>query len=86
MKNDSRFVQLEIPGMEQFLIQNKTVLETTKMTLQTITDISTKNPDTALPAAMRYVLKAESDDRRGARIKLYCIIAGSAVIKSHSIN
>jgi hypothetical protein len=28
---------------------------------------------------MRYILKAESDDRRGARRKLYCIIAGSAV-------
>lgn len=35
--------------------------------------------DTALPAAMRYILKAESYDRRGARRKLYCIIAGSAV-------
>ncbi len=35
--------------------------------------------DTALPAAMRYILKAESYDRRGARGKLYCIIAGSAV-------
>ena len=35
--------------------------------------------DTALTAAMRYILKAESDDRRGARRKLYCIIAGSAV-------
>ncbi|WP_461947650.1 hypothetical protein [Nostoc sp.] len=34
---------------------------------------------TALPAAMRYILKAESDDRRGTRRKLYCIIAGSAV-------
>jgi hypothetical protein len=29
---------------------------------------------------MRYILKAESDDRRGARRKLYCIIAGSAVL------
>jgi hypothetical protein len=28
---------------------------------------------------MRYILKAESDDRRGATRKLYCIIAGSAV-------
>ena len=28
---------------------------------------------------MRYILKAESDDRRGAGRKLYCIIAGSAV-------
>jgi enamine deaminase RidA (YjgF/YER057c/UK114 family) len=28
---------------------------------------------------MRYILKAESVDRRGARRKLYCIIAGSAV-------
>ncbi|MEH2162579.1 MAG: hypothetical protein V7K38_16420 [Nostoc sp.] len=28
---------------------------------------------------MRYILKAESYDRRGARGKLYCIIAGSAV-------
>jgi hypothetical protein len=28
---------------------------------------------------MRYILKAESDDRIGARRKLYCIIAGSAV-------
>jgi hypothetical protein len=34
---------------------------------------------TALTAAMRYILKAESDDRRGARRKLYRIIAGSAV-------
>ncbi len=34
---------------------------------------------TALPAAMRYILKAESYDRRGVRGKLYCIIAGSAV-------
>ncbi|WP_414153299.1 DUF1993 family protein [Nostoc commune] len=37
------------------------------------------SPDTALTAAMRYILKAESYDRRGARGKLYCIIAGSAV-------
>jgi hypothetical protein len=29
---------------------------------------------------MRYILKAESDDRRGVRRKLYCITAGSAVI------
>jgi hypothetical protein len=29
---------------------------------------------------MRYILKAESYDRRGARRKSYCIIAGSAVI------
>jgi hypothetical protein len=28
---------------------------------------------------MRFILKAESDDRRGARRKLYCIIAESAV-------
>jgi len=35
---------------------------------------------TALPAAMRYILKAESYDRRGAKGKLYCIIAGSAVL------
>ncbi len=28
---------------------------------------------------MRYILKAESYARRGARRKLYCIIAGSAV-------
>jgi hypothetical protein len=34
---------------------------------------------TALPAAMRYILNAESYDRRGARGKSYCIIAGSAV-------
>jgi hypothetical protein len=34
---------------------------------------------TALPAAIRYILKAESDDRTGARRKLYCIIGGSAV-------
>ena len=45
MENDSRFVQLEIPGMEQFIIQKRTVSETTKMTLQAITDISTKSPD-----------------------------------------
>jgi hypothetical protein len=31
---------------------------------------------------MRYILKAESDDRRGARRKLYRIIAGSAVRKA----
>ncbi len=36
---------------------------------------------TALTAAMRYILKAESNDRRGARRKLYCIIAGSAVFE-----
>ncbi|MBN3923068.1 MAG: hypothetical protein HWQ37_07890 [Nostoc sp. NMS4] len=36
-------------------------------------------PHTALPAAMRYILKAESYDRTGARRKMYCIIAGSAV-------
>jgi hypothetical protein len=34
---------------------------------------------TALPAAIRYILKAESDDRRGARRKIYRIRAGSAV-------
>ena len=34
---------------------------------------------TALPAAMRYILKSESFDRRGEGEKLYCIIAGSAV-------
>ncbi|MEH2061051.1 MAG: hypothetical protein V7K50_02070 [Nostoc sp.] len=34
---------------------------------------------TALPAAIRYTLKAESYDRREVRRKLYCIIAGSAV-------
>jgi hypothetical protein len=34
---------------------------------------------TALPAAMRYILKAESYDRKGQEEKLYCIIAGSAV-------
>jgi hypothetical protein len=34
---------------------------------------------TALPAAMRYILKAESYDGQGAKGKLYCIIAGSAV-------
>ncbi|MFN6460930.1 MAG: hypothetical protein RMZ41_003655 [Nostoc sp. DedVER02] len=45
MKNDSRFVQLEIPGMEEFLLPRKTGSETTKMTLQAITDISAKNSD-----------------------------------------
>ncbi|MDZ8033560.1 MAG: hypothetical protein RMY64_27830 [Nostoc sp. DedQUE08] len=45
MENDSRFVQLEIPGMEQFLVQNKTVSEITKMTPQAITNISAKSPD-----------------------------------------
>ncbi len=45
MKNNSKFVQLEIPGMEPFLIQKKTVSETTKMTLQAITDISAKSPE-----------------------------------------
>jgi hypothetical protein len=35
---------------------------------------------TALPAAMRYILKAESYARKRARRKLYCIIAGSAVV------
>jgi hypothetical protein len=37
--------------------------------------------NTALPAAMRYILKAESYDRRGQGEKLYCIIAGSAVLQ-----
>ncbi|WP_373526617.1 ParB/RepB/Spo0J family partition protein [Nostoc sp.] len=38
------------------------------------------NPlDTALPAAMRYILKTESYARKGQGGKLYCIIAGSAV-------
>ena len=41
--------------------------------------VSTEWHITALPPAMRYILKAESNDRRGARRKLYCIIAGSAV-------
>ncbi|MEH2296339.1 hypothetical protein [Nostoc sp.] len=45
MENDSRFVQLEIPGIQQFLVQKKTVSETTKMTLQAITDISANNAD-----------------------------------------
>lgn len=45
MENDSRFVQLEIPGMEQFLVQKRTVSETSKMTLQAITDISAKSQD-----------------------------------------
>lgn len=36
MENDSRFVQLEIPGMEQFLV-------TTQVILQGITDISAKS-------------------------------------------
>ncbi|MEH2356646.1 hypothetical protein [Nostoc sp.] len=35
---------------------------------------------TALTAAMRYIPKSESFDRRGQGEKLYCIIAGSAVI------
>ncbi|MDZ8187508.1 MAG: hypothetical protein RMX96_21995 [Nostoc sp. ChiSLP02] len=38
MENNSRFVQLEIPGMEQFFV-------TTQMTLQSITDISAKSQD-----------------------------------------
>ena len=42
-------------------------------------DTVNANNVTALSAAMRYILKAESDDRRGARRKLYHIIAGSAV-------
>jgi hypothetical protein len=37
---------------------------------------------TALTAAMRYILKSESFDRRGQGEKLYCIIAGSAVLFS----
>ncbi|OYE00776.1 hypothetical protein CDG79_33255 [Nostoc sp. 'Peltigera membranacea cyanobiont' 232] len=41
---------------------------------------------TALPAAMRYILKAESYDRRGVRGKLYCIIAGSAVYQILRLN
>ncbi|MHC5594554.1 MAG: DEAD/DEAH box helicase [Nostoc sp.] len=42
-------------------------------------DLKNRGHDTALPAAMRYVLKSESFDRRGQGEKLYCIIAGSAV-------
>ncbi|MEH1809846.1 hypothetical protein, partial [Nostoc sp.] len=34
---------------------------------------------TALTAAMRYIPKSESFDRRGQGEKLYCVIAGSAV-------
>ena len=45
MKNDSRFVQLEIPGMEEFLLERKTGSETTKMAVQAITDISANNSD-----------------------------------------
>ena len=45
MENDSRFVQLEIPGIEQFLIQNKTVSEITKMTPQAITNILANSLD-----------------------------------------
>ena len=41
-----------------------------------------KSVITALPAAMRYILKSESFDRRGQGEKLYCIIAGSAVFLS----
>jgi hypothetical protein len=39
---------------------------------------------TALPAAIRYILKAESDDRRGARRKIYRIRAGSAKVLTQS--
>lgn len=42
-------------------------------------DIVSDHSITALPAAMSYILKAESDDRREGRRKLYRIIAGSAV-------
>jgi hypothetical protein len=35
---------------------------------------------TALTAPMRYISKSESFDRRGQGEKLYCIIAGSAVL------
>ncbi|MEH2074530.1 MAG: alpha/beta fold hydrolase [Nostoc sp.] len=48
---------------------------------QLIDRLAKESDDTALPAAMRYILKAESYDRRGARGKLYCIIAGSAVTR-----
>ena len=67
MENDSRFVQLEIPGMEQFLVQNQTVSETTKMTLQAITDISAKSPDNqitfdqlAIPGIAEFLAKLKT--------------------------
>ncbi|QMS88053.1 hypothetical protein HUN01_10790 [Nostoc edaphicum CCNP1411] len=67
MENDSRFVQLEIPGIEQFLIQKKTVSETTKMTLQAITDISVKSPDNqitfhqlAIPGIEEFIAKLKT--------------------------
>ena len=43
-------------------------------------DKSMEITDTALPAAMRYILKAESYDRRGVRGNLYCITDASAVL------
>ncbi|WP_181154473.1 hypothetical protein [Nostoc sp. 'Peltigera membranacea cyanobiont' N6] len=54
-------------------LKNKPHVSTAKILAQKTQNI------TALPAAMRYILKAESYDRRRARGKLYCIIAGSAV-------
>jgi len=42
--------------------------------------------NTALPAAMRYILKAESCARRGQGEKLYCIIAGSAVYEKLEVS
>ncbi|MBN3989504.1 MAG: LemA family protein [Nostoc sp. NMS2] len=46
-----------------------------------ITTVNSKSlSNTALTAAMRYIPKSESFDRRGQGKKLYCIIAGSAVI------
>ena len=38
---------------------------------------------TALTAAMRYIPKSESFDRRGQGEKLYCVIAGSAVLANN---
>ncbi|MEH2149334.1 hypothetical protein [Nostoc sp.] len=75
MENDSRFFQLEIPGMEQFLVQNKTVSETTKMTLQAITDISAKSPDNqitfhqlAIPGMEEFIAKLKTQSEANKSI------------------
>ncbi|WP_189525078.1 hypothetical protein [Nostoc sp. 'Peltigera membranacea cyanobiont' 232] len=88
--SDILFGRVNIP--ETFLDKLSNYLEDFEMTGRTSVRVLHKYVDdfsseekgqvialTALSAAMRYILKAESYDRRGAKGKLYCIIAGSAV-------
>jgi hypothetical protein len=45
MKDNSRFIQLVIPGMEKFLAENETSVETTLTTLKAVEDIWVLSPE-----------------------------------------